>query len=369
MSQTGSKQMQKNSMFLKSKTSEADDLLMALEKCSPEKFQIVKEVNLTQTQADFSELVKHVKIANFEFEALKPVCLAQWMLESGRGTSELFKLHCNAGGMKWRQEMSSIATPVKYTASDGDGTYCHFNSISDWIHGYWIFIDRSPYQGWRKAAEAGPKAFISFIASCGYAEDKDYVSKIMKLLPEAEKLLDLQVQDKIKVLIDPGHSETRTGARSTDRTAEEEDLNRMQASILVDLLSSKYNCEVYDPATDDLRSIGEHAKGKSLFLSLHHNSYDGGESDPGTEIFITRGDDASRKLAEEILEAICLSIHSRNRGVKEENFTVIAEASKYCDGPVMLIESYFLNPYSREEAMQRSSKAAHAIADTLMKRP
>ncbi len=80
-------------MFLKSKTSEADDLLMALEKCSPERFEIVQEVDHQQTQADFADLVKHVKQADFEFEALKPVCLAQWMLESGRGTSKLFKLH------------------------------------------------------------------------------------------------------------------------------------------------------------------------------------------------------------------------------------------------------------------------------------
>jgi N-acetylmuramoyl-L-alanine amidase len=356
-------------MLLKGQNADADNVLMALEKASPSLFQVVYDTsNEHNIEVRIDDLVKHLKASIFEFESLKPVCLAQWMLESGRGTSELFRKHCNAGGLKWRPEMTAVATPIEYNASDGIGTYCHFNSLSDWIRGYWTFIDRAPYRGWRKAAESSPRAYISFIASRGYAEDDQYVAKILKLLPEAELLLGLNTPNKIKILIDPGHSEQEPGARSIDKSAEEEDLNRLQAEIIVDLISSKYECEVFDPSIDNLASIGEHAKGKKIFLSLHHNSYDG-QRDPGTEIFITRGDDVSRDLAEAILNSICLAINSENRGVKEKNYTVIAEASNFCEGPVMLIESYFLNPYSREQAIQRSSKAAHAIAEALLSFP
>jgi hypothetical protein len=71
-------------------------------------------------------------------------------------------------------------------------------------------------------------------------------------------------------------------------------------------------------------------------------------------------------LADQILEAICLATGSINRGVKEKNYTVIAEASSFCEGPVMLIESYFLNPYDKAQAFARSSKCAKAIAEVLL---
>lgn len=354
------------SMLLKAKTEKAVDLLKSLENILPDHFQIVYDSHpVTGVKPTLDDLVRHLKASHFEFNELKPICLAQWLLESGRCSSVLFKEHNNAGGMKWRSEMSQVASPVEYEASDGKDTYCHFNSLPEWIQGYWRFIERSPYKGWRTSAEAGPRAYISFIASCGYAEDGNYVSKVLSLLPEAEGLLGASSFSKKKILLDPGHSERHVGARSRDMTVEEEDLNRMQARLIAELLAPKYDCEVFDPENDSLEEIGERAKGKQLFLSLHHNSYDG-DRDPGTEIYITRGDVVSVALAEQILESICLSIGSINRGVKNKNYTVIAEASSFCEGPVMLIESYFLNPYDNAQATARSTKCAKAIAEVLL---
>jgi N-acetylmuramoyl-L-alanine amidase len=51
---------------------------------------------------------------------LRAVTLAQWMLESGRATSDLAKLHYNFGGLKWRSEMAGHATKIMvstFTAS------------------------------------------------------------------------------------------------------------------------------------------------------------------------------------------------------------------------------------------------------------
>jgi N-acetylmuramoyl-L-alanine amidase len=53
----------------------------------------------------FTELVKDYALAIIEFEHLKPVTLAQWMLESGRGSSNLAAKHLNFAGLKWREEM------------------------------------------------------------------------------------------------------------------------------------------------------------------------------------------------------------------------------------------------------------------------
>jgi len=58
---------------------------------------------------------------------LRDVTLAQWLLESGRGTSALAVQHYNFGGLKWRPEMAGYATRIKYKAADGTVQEIPFN--------------------------------------------------------------------------------------------------------------------------------------------------------------------------------------------------------------------------------------------------
>lgn len=81
-----------------------------------------------------------------------------------------------------------------------------------------------------------------------------------------------------KILIDPGHSDSHTGARGKNPAVKEEVLNRFQAQCLkmyVEALGIQ--ADVYDPIGDDLFDIGSHAKGYDLFISLHLNACDGKE--------------------------------------------------------------------------------------------
>ena len=80
---------------------------------------------------------------DIRYPQLRAVTLAQWMLESGRATSKLAKLHYNFGGIKWRAEMAAYATKVKYEANDGVDFYCKFATIENYIAGYWAFLDRT----------------------------------------------------------------------------------------------------------------------------------------------------------------------------------------------------------------------------------
>lgn len=107
----------------------------------------------------FEELVACYKITNITFPALKAVTLAQWILESGRGTSRLATEHLNFAGLKWRSEMVGFATPIAYEAHDGLDFYCKFASLDAFIVGYWKFLSRSPYNGWEEQAEESPEAF------------------------------------------------------------------------------------------------------------------------------------------------------------------------------------------------------------------
>lgn len=137
----------------------------------------------------FRELVKLYSTMDTEFPHLKAVTVAQWLLESNRGNSKLF-LEChNAAGIKWRPEMQAFGEPTNYEAHDGLAQYVKFFSHRDFILGYWRFIDRPPYAGWRQAATGSVTAYVKFLKSRGYAEDIGYVEKVLSLLPEADELL------------------------------------------------------------------------------------------------------------------------------------------------------------------------------------
>ena len=136
----------------------------------------------------WGELVSAARVAAIPAPALRAVSLAQWVLESGRGTSRLAREHGNFAGLKWRPDMQGIATPVQYAAHDGVDTYCAFSSVEAFIAGYWRFIGRATYQGWQDFAQ-DPPGYVAFLKSRGYASDPNYASKVLSLLPEAEALL------------------------------------------------------------------------------------------------------------------------------------------------------------------------------------
>lgn len=135
----------------------------------------------------FDQLLKIYAETTIEFPQLKGITLAQWLLESGRGTSPLATEHLNFGGLKWREEMVNFASPVEYNAHDGLEKYCKFDNLENFIKGYWHFLDRSPYEGWRNNVGSAEE-FIGFIGAI-YTTDKNYVSNVLNILAEATELL------------------------------------------------------------------------------------------------------------------------------------------------------------------------------------
>ena len=116
------------------------------------------------------EKIRHPKI--------RSTVLAQWLLESGRATSELAKLHYNFAGLKWRSEMINYATPVEYTAHDGPDKYCKFATLESFVNGYFAFLNRSPYSGWEETADSG-EAFIRFIGPIYAPANPDYAERVI----------------------------------------------------------------------------------------------------------------------------------------------------------------------------------------------
>ena len=97
----------------------------------------------------FRSLVAEYMNESIEFPQLKEITVAQWTFESGYGTSCLATEFLNFAGLKWREEMNGYARPVEYKAHDGIERYCEFGSLAEFIRGYWHFLERPPYSGWR----------------------------------------------------------------------------------------------------------------------------------------------------------------------------------------------------------------------------
>jgi hypothetical protein len=143
--------------------------------------------------ADLASIFKDVGltgIASDSHEDLKEVTLAQWLLESARASSKLAVEAKNFSGLKWREEMKGFATPIdiKVPSEPVSVEFCQFKDVDAFLVGYWKFLTRSPYKG-LEAHTNTPENFIGFLQRKGFAADMSYVTKVLKLLPEARNLL------------------------------------------------------------------------------------------------------------------------------------------------------------------------------------
>lgn len=139
-------------------------------------------------KTQWESLIQSVKASAFGSDEVKAALLAQCILESGRGTSMLAARHNNFAGLKYREELKSVATKVLYRASDGEDYYCAFVNTNAFVVGYFRFVGREVYKGWEQHKDSAEQ-YIAFLKSKGYATDPNYVSKVIERLPEARKLL------------------------------------------------------------------------------------------------------------------------------------------------------------------------------------
>ncbi|NEU82110.1 glucosaminidase domain-containing protein [Nostoc sp. UIC 10630] len=135
--------------------------------------------------------IESAKITEINRQILKEVSLAQWLLESARGKSDLAVNANNFAGLKWRiPDMKGFAEPLKIKVPSElqEVVFCKFTDIDAFIIGYWKFLTRTPYKGLEEYTNT-PENFLGFLKAKGYSSDPKYVSKVVDLLPEAQKLL------------------------------------------------------------------------------------------------------------------------------------------------------------------------------------
>ncbi len=353
----------------------------------------------------FEEFTQELAATAIEFPHLKTAQLAQAILESGRGSSALFKDHKNPFGMKYRNEMSGFATSVSYTDHAGEtDNYCAFASYQDAVRGYWRFIDRSPYSGWRHANETVSE-YITFISYAGYVggphdsvpdhlkeADKErkeaYIAKVRALFAEADQRLaeaagalpppEGQIWQRSGVFLDVGHGQKPNGydpgAVNSDSNTTEHYLNQITAAACAAVLSGEGVPVLVDDGKKSNYDAGKAAVGYDVFVSVHHNSVNGNAQ--GTEAFShsSKGTSSDRALAAAAAKEMAHELGIRDRGRKTAAFSVLSGARDANVRVAVLVEIYFMQaqeppnppPSSFEDWSKRGGEAlARAILDWL----
>lgn len=141
-------------------------------------------------ETTFEEMIEAYKVYPVEFPELREITVAQWILETGHGISDLFKKYKNCGGVKWRGALNvEEAYEVQYEAHDGLDGYAGFKTFNGFFEYYWNFLERSYYEGWREEAKRSPEFFMGHIVRAGYCPTEGYLDRVLNLLPEARELL------------------------------------------------------------------------------------------------------------------------------------------------------------------------------------
>lgn len=368
----------------------------------------------------FDSLVARYKAVDIAFPSLKSITLAQWILESGRGTSRLAKDHLNFGGLKWRSEMVGFATPVQFEAHDGLDFYCKFATLDAFILGFWRFLDRSPYEGFEEEAAKSPEAFIRFIGPIFNPAGDEYVDQVLKLKPEAEIRLNAAPTPSsgvappavagapMVIVIDPGHGGTAIVGGSSPNNAKSPSgeleknwtldfAKRTRTAVLQKALELGKNVNVILTRETDV-NIGLSAranvarnKGAKLFLSIHFNGFNGSARGVETLIHNNNVNKAEDRVFAQVVQGKVLAAMramnpgTKDREVKEQGLGALSDialgntlASHPCRACMVEVEFmdtvaveglFRLSPATPAEATKTAGnrqRIADAMADALL---
>lgn len=171
------------------------------------------------------------------------------------------------------------------------------------------------------------------------------------------------------IVIDPGHGGKDQGTQSKGEPKyEEKHLNLSTAKMVGQFLQKMGYRTAFTRKDDIFISLDKRASYANhlcptLFVSVHYNSAPS-EQAHGIEVFFYQSDtdkqrsEASRNLAQAILNQVITSTKAKSRGVKHGNLAVIRETNV----PAILIEGGFLtNPAERQKLLDSSYQKKIAL--------
>lgn len=181
--------------------------------------------------------------------------IAQAILESAYGTSELAVNAHNYFGLKYREGRCKTCIGVYTkvgTEQNPDGSYvsssmewCKFKDMENGVIGYFDFINISNYSNLKGVTE--PRKYLEYIKADGYATSLDYVDNLMSVI-ENWSLTDYDEKEEIKMSnsslvsytgLSPNHSGKRTHS-----------IDRITPHCVVGQLSAESICACFPAGRD-----------------------------------------------------------------------------------------------------------------------
>lgn len=336
------------------------------------------------TQSQFiKEIAKYVQkyAPQFGIKVCSPI-IAQAILESASGTSELAVNACNYFGLKYRKNRCPSACGIyvkKGSEQNADGSYVtsvmqwmKFSNLELGVKGYFEFINVSNYKLLKGISN--PKEYLTTIKACGYATSLKYVDNLLAVIQKYNLTqYDTISSDheeggnKMVINVHAGHNPDGKPACGAIGLIKESTEARKVKDAVIKMLKAQghtvYDCTVDNGTSqsDVLKKIvskcNEH--NADLDVSIHFNAgaskiFD--KKTTGTEVLVYSTASKSYQYAQKIVNAIS-ALGFKNRGVKTSKSLYFLKNTK---NPSLLVECCFVDDPDDVE-LYNTEKMAQAI--------
>lgn len=320
------------------------------------------------------ELSRYAIEHGIKNDVLPSLIIAQGILESASGTSELAVNAHNLFGIKEGNGWSGAIYPKKTAEHKPDGTVYYIianfrkyptyeGAVADLVYKYSHGTGWESFNRYQKVlGEKNYKKATEAIHKAGYATDVNYASKLNGVIEK----YNLTQYDKeeiklVKIALDAGHGINTAGKRTPDGEREWSFNNKVLLATVAEL--NKYESvqilRLDDPTgKTDVPLLTRTNKANTwkadALVSIHHNAlagkwHDGG----GVETFVhPTASRASFNIAELIQPRIVTAMGLRNRGVKTNNLHMTRESNM----PAILTEGGFMDSTTDIGALRSDAK-------------
>lgn len=199
--------------------------------------------------------------------------IAQAILESGKGTSELAQNANNFFGLKYREGRCKTCIGIYHkvgSEQNPDGSYtssamqwCKFADMENGVIGYFDFINTKNYANLKEVTD--PKTYLELIKADGYATSLKYVDNLMAVI----KKYNLTQFDNIEKEVDEmSNSSLVTYTRITDNKTSPRNhaIDTITIHCIVGQWTAKQGCDYF--ATTDRECSANYVVGKDGSIGL-----------------------------------------------------------------------------------------------------
>lgn len=301
--------------------------------------------------------------------------IAQGVLESARGTSELAVNANNFHGLKWRENRcpTAIGYYVKVGSEQNeDGSYTSsvmkwmkFANMEDAVIGYFDFINNANYANLKGVTD--PKTYLENIKADGYATSLNYVANLMKVIESYDLTRFDEGEKTMKICIDPGHGGKENRSPGVPGYFESEmvlKLSLMQKKYLEQLGVEVVMTRTTANTNPALQSRGKASEGCDVFISNHSNAVGNGMNENIDHVAVyhltddntTEADEISKELAQRLAPVIAQIMgvedgykvlqrkaqSDRNKdGILNDNYYGVLHGARLVNTPGLILEHGF----------------------------